>query len=244
VIRAASASEADVLVTRMLMRMLSLAGSVFSAQFWRAKWAMWRARWFDYRYGTDTVIRMPVEAMSNAPTSLKAHAVHYEPSAMPKLYRALNVIRSHLSDSFSAYSLIDFGSGKGLVTMIASDFRFKHIYGVEMTPQLHEIAERNVKKFLAKNPRATPIDLRCMDALEFEFPAGNLVAYLYNPFGAALMERMVRKLLDNSDTQREILVVYLNPVHRELFDCEGRFSMLHDDGALCVYRLVRTGATS
>jgi predicted RNA methylase len=244
VIRAASVSEIDVLVTRMLMRISSLIGSLFSGQFWRAKWAMWRARWFDYRYGTDTVVKMPVEAMSNAPASLRQHAVHYEASAMPKLYRALDVIESQLGEAVSDYSLIDFGSGKGLVTMIASGFQFKHVYGVEMTPELHAIAERNVQKFLAKNLRAARIDLHCMDALSFELPAGNLVAYLYNPFGAPLMERMVRRLRDNEDRQREMLVVYLNPVHRELFDCDSQFSMLHDDGALCVYRLVRSGTNS
>ena len=241
-IRVARVSEIDVLVTRMLMRMFSLVGSLLSGQFWRAKWAMWRARWFDYRYGTDTVVKMPVEMMSNAPASLKQHAVHYEASAMPKLYRALKVIKSQLGDMTSAYSLIDFGSGKGLVTMIASGIPFKRIYGVEMTPELHAIAERNVQKYLAKNPQAVRIDLYCMDALAFELPLDNLVTYLYNPFGAPLMEQMVRKLRDNTDLQRDILVVYLNPVHREIFDCDSRFTTLYDDGALCVYRLVRTGS--
>ena len=224
------------------MRPLSLVASLLGGRFWDAKLAAWRARRFDRLYGTDTIATMPVEAMLNAPASLRQHAVHYEASAIPKLYRALDIVRSQLGELVSDYTLIDFGSGKGLVAMIASGCPFNRIYGLEMTPDLHAIAQRNVQAFLLKNPRAAPISLHCMDALAFELPAGNLVAYLYNPFGATLMKRMVRKLLDDSSPQRQVLVVYLNPVHRGLFDSDSRFATVHDDGALCVYRLVRIGA--
>ncbi|MBC7982678.1 MAG: class I SAM-dependent methyltransferase [Candidatus Obscuribacterales bacterium] len=174
--------------------------------------------------------------MKDVSTSLAEHAVHYEASAIPKLRRALTVLQHHLGTALNSYSFIDIGSGKGLVVMLASLYPFRHVYGVEMAPELHRIAQSNQRKFLERNPRAVSVSLECMNALEFDLPGGNVVVYLYNPFDALLMERFIARLSDSSDENRQLLIVYVNSVHRRLFDNDRRFVGVFDDDSLCILR--------
>ena len=53
---------------------------------------------------------------------------------------------------------------------------------MEFMPEWHRIAEENIRKFVAEHEIAAAIESLCMDAREFEFPAGPLVVYLFNPF--------------------------------------------------------------
>lgn len=219
----------------MWPRMRSIAGPLFSTLFWRSKFAVWQGRLFDQRFGTDTVGQMHVAAMEHVPADLARHAVHYEASSIPKLRRALRIVARYLGLTLDSYSFVDFGSGKGLAVMLASKYPFKHVFGVEMTPRLHEIAESNTQKFRAHNPRATPMTLSCGDAMQFVLPEGNLVAYLYNPFDAVLMAKFLSSMIDAA-ADRQLLVVYVNPLHRVFFDRDSAFECLFDGGTVCVYR--------
>ena len=68
--------------------------------------------------------------------------------------------------------------------------------------------------------RRTHGDLSCKDlrvvhadAAAFEPPAnGNIVVYLYNPFGKATLERVVQRLLEREDGR--CFVLYHTPVDR------------------------------
>lgn len=218
-------------------------GSLLSPTFWRSQLAKRQAQAFDRRYGTDTRARLDVADMKDVDPELARHAVHYEASAIPKFKRALNVIARRLGRNLRDYSFIDIGSGKGLVVMLASRWPFKAVYGVEMTPELHRIAGENVRAFRAREPNAAPIELRCMDALRFELPAANLVVYLYNPFDAELTARFLEKLeRTRSDTSAPLLVAYINPLYRDLFETGDGFRTLYADHALAVYEKTVPGS--
>jgi hypothetical protein len=221
----------------MFQRIHSLIVSLSSRPFWRSKHAEWQAVRFDRRWQTDTRVRTPVAAMQGVPAELAIHAVHYEGSSIPKLQRALKVVQRHLGSTLARYSFVDFGSGKGLVVMLASRYPFHDIHGVEMASDLHAIAESNIRKFRAQQSRCAPITLVCGNALEFDLPAANLVAYLYNPFDAFVMRRCVARLVDAAGRDGQLIVVYVNPVHREIFDGDGRFERLFHDATLSVFRL-------
>lgn len=220
----------------MFQRIHSLIAPLLSGPFWRSKHAEWQAVRFDRRWQTDTLVKMRVAAMQGVSADLAVHAVHYEGSSIPKLQRALQVVQRQLAAALAQYSFVDFGSGKGLVVMLASRYPFQHVYGVEMSPDLHAIAESNIRKFRAQNPDCAPVSLSCGDALAFDLPRENLVAYLYNPFDAFLMQRCVARLVDAAGHGRGLIVVYVNPLHREIFARDGRFHALCDDATLCVFR--------
>jgi SAM-dependent methyltransferase len=212
-----------------------LLAPLLTRRFWRGKLAQWQSRAFDRRHGTDTAAQVPLTAMPDVAAELAAHAVHYEATAMPKLKRALGFLRAHLGDALPGYSFVDVGSGKGLVVMLASLLPFREVCGVEMSPGLHAIAQSNVRKFRSRHPGAAPIELRCGDALCARLPAGNCVVYLYHPFDAHMIARLLERLGEAGASGSGLVVVYVNPVHRELFDRQRRWRRVFDDGSLCAW---------
>ena len=110
------------------------------------------------------------------------------------------------------FTFVDLGSGKGRVLLMAAPYGFKKIFGVEYMPEWHHVAEENIRKFVAEHKIDAAIQTLCMDARDFDFPAGPLVVYLFNPFPepilAAVLERLRESLLKNP---RPLIVAYRYP---------------------------------
>jgi hypothetical protein len=88
---------------------------------------------------------------------------------------------------------------------------------VELAPELHAISLRNVQASLSARRRAD-VELRCMDACEFELPDAPLVLYLYHPFGPEVLAPLIRRVVSSYQrSARPIFVVYLNPFHEQLW---------------------------
>ena len=220
----------------MMRRVQSLVLPLVDPAFWRARMAVREARAFDRRYATDTVRRLPVDAMQDVPAELAAHAVHYEASAIPKFRRAMRAVQRTLGPRVAEFSFVDIGSGKGLVVMLAARLPFREVVGVEMALELHATAEHNCTRFRAVQPGLAPIRLLQGDALRCDLPTGDLVVYLYNPFDALLLGRFFERLEEAAADGREILVVYVNPLHRARLDAAGRYESIVEDRAFCVLR--------
>lgn len=77
---------------------------------------------------------------------------------------------------------VDLGSGKGKSLILAADYPFKKIIGVEFPPELHQTAVRNIALFSREKCIQEQIQLLCMDAEQYELPTENIVLFLYNPF--------------------------------------------------------------
>lgn len=107
------------------------------------------------------------------------------------------------------FTFIDLGSGKGRALLMAAPYGFKRIVGVEFMPEWHRVAEENIRKFVELHPGCPPIESRCVDARDFDFPAGRLVVYLFNPFPepvfVTVMERLQRSLQGNP---RPVFIAY------------------------------------
>jgi len=103
------------------------------------------------------------------------------------------------------FTLIDLGSGKGRVLLMASDYPFKRIIGVEFMPELHRVAEGNIRKYAEHGTEApldhlcgtgisASIENLCMDACDFRFPDGPIVLYLFNPFSESTFAQVLENL--------------------------------------------------
>jgi hypothetical protein len=83
---------------------------------------------------------------------------------------------------------------------------------VEFMPEWHRIAEENIRKFTAQHGIASPIESFCMDAREFDFPAGPLVVYLFNPFPEPVLAVVLQKLRASlTANPRPLFVAYRYP---------------------------------
>lgn len=109
-----------------------------------------------------------------------------------------------------AYTFIDLGAGMGRAMLLAAGFRFRAVVGVELHPTLARIGRRNMALWRAAGRAAAPMRMLCRDAADFPLPPGPCVAFLFNPFGAPVLRRIVAgwsRALAGREDQLDILYV-------------------------------------
>jgi SAM-dependent methyltransferase len=90
------------------------------------------------------------------------------------------------------YTFVDVGAGMGRAVLLAAEYRFRAVVGVELHAVLARIARRNVALWRAWGRALAPMRIVCRDAAQFSLPEGPCVAFLFNPFGAPVMRRLLR----------------------------------------------------
>jgi hypothetical protein len=142
----------------------------------------------------------------------------YQPSE-PTLFR--EIIES-LSVTPEGFTFIDLGSGKGRTLLMASSFPFRRIIGMELLEELNSIAAANIARYHSDEQRCFAIETHSGDARYFEFPAEPTVLYLFNPFPRHVWREVLTNLHASlGTTQREVTVIYHNPVHEDILKSHG-----------------------
>ena len=165
---------------------------------------------FDQAYGVDTAGIVSLDTIDEVVGPNRDEGNTYEgvdPVLLRERIAALGI-------DFPQYTFIDLGCGKGRALLIAAQFPFRQVRGVEFAPALHAIAEKNIAVY--RGPRRC-CDVRAdlADAAEYPVPDGPLVVFLYNPFGGAVMDRVLANLTRSHREQpRDIWVIYWNPRRR------------------------------
>ena len=127
---------------------------------------------------------------------------------------ALSIQQSAASQSLAHgalrdFTFIDLGSGKGRVLLMASDYPFKRIIGVEFMPELHRAAQENIARYSNDRQRCSQIEAVCIDARDFQFPDGPLVVYLFNPFSEATFAQVMENLRRSVEqASRPVYIAY------------------------------------
>lgn len=99
----------------------------------------------------------------------------------------------------------------GRALLLAAEMDFREVVGVELNPVLVGIARRNAAIWRAAGRTRSPIHMCCADAVEFRFPPGRCLVFLFNPFGAPVMRRFLKKLaLEFKGRGGEIDLLYVN----------------------------------
>jgi SAM-dependent methyltransferase len=138
------------------------------------------------------------------------------------------------------YTFIDLGAGMGRALLLAAEYPFRAVVGVELNPTLARIARKNLALWRRTERARTQMRMICGDAADFSLPAGPCVAFLFNPFGSPVLRRVLRnwsRALSGRTGQLEILYVnneqehvleqnagferlFLGPVRRSLADTQ------------------------
>jgi hypothetical protein len=109
-----------------------------------------------------------------------------------------------------AYTFIDLGAGMGRAMLLASEFPFRAVIGVESHPTLARIGRRNMAHWRAAGRALAPTRMLCRDAADYRLPAWPCVVFLFNPFGAPVLRRILAawsRLLPGHEGQLDILYV-------------------------------------
>ena len=173
-----------------------------------------RCRIFDWQHGVRTCGSANLAGLTLVGSNTE-HAVHYHP-AHPKF---LFEVFSSLKIDYPAYTFVDIGSGKGRALLVASEFPFSEIIGVEIAAELHEIACQNIQRYRSKTQKCKNIRSLNLDATEFELPPTPLVLYLYNPFRPAVMIPVLQRLQQSLNSHpRDVTLIYAAPFHGALIE--------------------------
>jgi SAM-dependent methyltransferase len=160
---------------------------------------------FDAKYHLDT--QMPV-AIADLETTAPAakFANRYQGTPIALLHR---IIRRLKVDQ-QRFTFIDLGSGKGRVLLIAAQYPFKSVVGVEFSKTLHDIALANIKKIAVAGATYTSVTSIYGDAGDFDFcEIGDKIVFCYNSFAADLMLRVLDNLSAPAHKPGETIFAYL-----------------------------------
>jgi SAM-dependent methyltransferase len=138
-----------------------------------------------------------------------------DPALFHEMLTSLNIV-------FRKFMFIDVGSGKGRALLLAADYPFRRILGIELLPALHHIAQQNIRKYKSASQRCFAVEAVCGDAREFTFPPEPTVLYLFNPLPEAGLVKMLRHLEASlKQHPRPLFVLYHNPLLEPLLAKQG-----------------------
>ena len=138
--------------------------------------------------------------------------------------------------TFEHFTFIDLGSGKGRTLLLASEYPFKKIVGVELIPELHRAAQENIRSYRSATERCSRVEAVCADACEFRFPVEPLVLYLFNPLPESGLRRLIANLEKSlAENPRTVYVLYHNPLHERVLSESAVFARVGGTEQYSVY---------
>ena len=194
---------------------------------------------FDQIHGVDTSGLVPARHLLTGHPNDEHITAYY--GIAPSILRSLidrwrETIPPH---PISSYTFVDVGAGKGRGVLVASQYGFRKVVGVELNPQLAGIARANVDSWTrahATDPSAepiAPIEIVEQDALEFELPVSPTLVFFFHPFEAPVLEqfleRIHRQLGARSRSRVTLDLLYANAECASVLDGHPAFARLFLD---------------
>ena len=105
------------------------------------------------------------------------------------------------------------------VLLIASEFGFKEVRGIELSSKLCSIANKNITNFKSRVNTNTLFEVINIDATQYNFKDDEYVFFMYNPFDEFILKKVLNNILISIKRQnRPILIVYAYPVNRGVIE--------------------------
>jgi len=141
---------------------------------------------YDWEYRVDT---------TSANVSWQARFIgllnsSYQPIEAPLFHDMLHA----LDIDHSQFTFIDIGSGKGRPLLMAAEYPFRRILGIELLPELNAIAQEYIRRFPREQKRCNQIEALQGDALDFVFPLEPLVVFMFHPLPESGFRQVITNL--------------------------------------------------
>jgi hypothetical protein len=160
----------------------------------------------------------------------------YQPTESSLFHEMLDDLQARSHFDFHDFVFIDLGSGKGRTLLMASDYPFRRIVGVELLPALDRAAQDNLKQYRSESQKCFALESICGDATEFSFPEEPMVLYLFNPFSESGLRRMMANLEESlREHPRVMFVLYHNPLLEHVLSENAGLRKLHSTHQYALY---------
>ena len=131
-----------------------------------------------------------------------------------------------------AFLFLDIGCGKGRPLIIASDYEFRMVIGIDYSLRLCRIARQNLVRCHARNALVI-----CADATEFVYPSVDTFAFLYHPFSNERLLKFVLNELRDATRGHKLVIAYLG-VGRSVLSGLEWLSKYHESGGIALFRSI------
>lgn len=126
-----------------------------------------------------------------------------------ELFRALGIEHGKV--------LVDLGCGKGRVLLVASEFGFREVRGIEFSPLSCNIARKNCLIYKAKTKTVTDFTIIESDVIDYKIRDDEDIFYLYHPFNAIILKQVLLNISESLKVKkRKVKIIYCNPVYYNL----------------------------
>jgi hypothetical protein len=134
------------------------------------------------------------------------YATRYQPTSVADF----KLLIDRLPIEHSEFAFVDYGSGKGRALLLAAQYPFKRIVGVEFSAELDAIARGNIAALGEED--AKRVQTYVLDAALFDPPAEPLVLYFYNPFESPVLRSVLERVRASlAASPRPAYIVLIGP---------------------------------
>jgi SAM-dependent methyltransferase len=194
-------------------------------------------RRFDHQYGVTThAVLFLTDLDPDTVGDAGAHATHYE--AVPVAdFRALLALVP--KDAIPHTTFVDVGAGMGRALILAAEYPFKQVVGIELSPGLYEVAKENLETAQGRGLRCKDIRLLRDDARIAHYPPGDLVVFLFNPFDGEALRSLLASVANRRNPGATWLL-YHTPVERAILESTPDWQLIEEIPCGTLYALPST----
>jgi hypothetical protein len=188
---------------------------------------------FDRRFGVDTtgIIELGTLEVDGPSYDSGSRYQATAPGIVTEMVLSLGI-------DHKDFVFIDFGSGKGRALLVASNFPFKRVIGVEFAPALHAIAQKNIYTYRNPAQKCTDLQSECVDAALYPIPEDPIVFFFYHPFEQQIMVKVLDNIRRSFEGHpREMYLLYHNPVLSSFLDGTGFLARIKSGDDYIVYKM-------
>ncbi len=170
---------------------------------------------FDRRFGVRTAGHIDLVDVAVLPTGNQLFGIQYAATSEAIFREMLSAVPADFAD----FVFVDFGSGLGRVLLLASEYPFRAIRGVDFSPDLHATAADNIRRYRSNIQKCTDIVSICQDATNYAIPDEQAIFYFYHPFVEPVMKQVLTNIEQSlSKHPRDVYLIYYNPKARHIID--------------------------
>lgn len=193
------------------------------AQTVKVAWSFLADLSFDWKYGTDTIRRVEMNTLE-IKSANRCNAQRYGASKEQPFIRLMQRLDLPRNSVF-----VDIGSGKGKVLLMAAQYGFERIIGIEFSPELCEIARANIETFQKRQVLHSHIEIVECDAASYRFGPEEKVFFMFDPFNGSVLKQVIENLrISLEQSPRKVWFIYHSPEHHNVMEMSGLFQSCMD----------------
>lgn len=147
----------------------------------------------------------------------KKNLQSYEPAGYEIIDKLINIIEVDFSES----TFLDYGCGKGRAVIVAAQYPFNKIIGIDLSDNLTDIAKHNV--VIMKHKVASSVNIINIDAIDYQIPDCVNIVYFFNPFVGEILDNIINNIfISYHRAPRKLYVLFINNIHfeKKIADCK------------------------